>query len=171
METRTINRKQFIRGQFGQLTIRPPWSIDEVFFAEICSQCFDCARACPSHLIVKGVGGYPEMSFLRQGCDFCEACVSACPEKSLSLEIDPCWQQVADISNNCFASRGIICRSCGEVCETEAIKFKLTVAGVSQININTTVCNGCGECVHVCPAHAIKIQKKTIRKQVVTSYE
>ncbi len=163
MKTQAINRKQFLQGQFkGESPIRPPWSIEESFFSNACTRCFKCAESCPSNLIVKGAGGFPEMSFLRQGCDFCEACVQACPESAMALtqhnQVFP-WPQRAAINDQCFSAKGIVCRSCGEVCEVSAIEFKLMVGGLSEVNISTEMCNGCGECIHVCPAQAIKIQK------------
>jgi len=163
LKAQTINRHQLLRGQFaGDNAIRPPWSIDELAFTENCTRCYKCADVCHSHLIVKGSGGFPEISFNRQGCDFCESCVRACPEDVLYIdEINnqAAWQQTAEISNECFSMRGIVCRSCGEICESRAIQFKPDIGGRTQVILNTTACNGCGECVHVCPAGAIKISK------------
>lgn len=162
MKSQAISRKQFIRGQYpGESVIRPPWSADESQFIESCTRCYKCAEACPLNLIVKATGGFPETTFLRQGCDYCEACVRACPEDSLNINnnIDQIpWSQHAVISEQCFVHRGVICRSCGEVCEPRAIEFR-PVPGGSEIKINAAACNGCGECVHVCPAQAIEIQK------------
>lgn len=158
----------------AELAVRPPWALEEAGFVDSCTRCFNCAQACPSHLIVKGEGGFPKMSFLRQGCDYCEACVQACPEIALSFtqqnQQQP-WQQLAIINQNCFSARGIICRSCSEVCESQAIEFKLLVGGASQVSIKTATCNGCGECIHVCPAEAIQIQKSTIPNQPETIHE
>lgn len=163
MKTQLLDRNHFVRGQFkGEQAIRPPWSIEESQFTESCTRCYKCAESCPSHLIVKGSGGFPEMSFVRHGCDYCEACVKACPEDALkitALKSEPAWQQRAVISDECFSRRATVCRSCGEVCESRAIEFKLAVGGVSLVNLNAAACDGCGECVHVCPAHAITIQK------------
>ncbi len=164
MKARVINRKQFLKGNIaGERAVRPPWSIEESHFTEVCTRCFKCAEACSSHLIVKGAGGFPEMSFLRQGCDYCQDCVQACTDNALlRLTKDnhqlP-WHQRIVINDQCFATKGILCRSCGEVCEVDAIEFKLLVGGMSQISTDTTACNGCGECVHICPAQAIEIQK------------
>ena len=176
MKSQVYNRKQLLRGQFNaEHIIRPPWSIEEPDFVDTCTRCYQCAEACPSHLIIKGMGGFPEMTFRRQGCDYCEACVRACPENALIQTPEnqqSAWSQQAIINDECFASRGIVCRSCGEVCESRAIEFKLVVGGNSQINLNTAVCDGCGECVHVCPAHAIKIMKSEIVKnQMETIHE
>ncbi len=163
MNTQAISRQHFLHGKTAvNSIIRPPWSIDEQLFTDKCTQCFECARACPSHLIVKGTGGYPEVSFKRHGCDYCEACVRACPESVLQITPENqtyAWSQIADIGDECFIRRGVVCRSCGEICETRAITFKPVPGGLSQINLNIASCNGCGECVHVCPAHAIEIKK------------
>ncbi len=162
MSTPALSRHQLIRGNTSATVVRPPWAVDEDSFIEDCTRCFSCAKACPSHLIVKGMGGYPELSFTRHGCDFCEACVRACPESVLHIEegaINIPWQQQAVISDACFSRRGIICRSCGEICESRAIRFKPSLGGRSQIEIEAASCTGCGECVHVCPAHAIEIEK------------
>ncbi|MCW8934427.1 MAG: ferredoxin-type protein NapF [Gammaproteobacteria bacterium] len=169
MKTQGLNRKQFLQGQFkGELALRPPWSKEEATFIDTCTRCFKCAESCTSNLIVKGSGGFPEMSFLRQGCDYCEACVQSCPESALSLTHEnhfyP-WSQKAFINQQCFAAQGITCRSCGEVCETDAIEIEIKLGGVSELRINAAACNGCGECLHVCPAHAIEIQKKNILSQ------
>ena len=169
MKAQLISRKQFLQGNIrGELAIRPPWAIEESHFIEECTRCFQCAEACPSHLIVKGAGGFPVMSFIRQGCDYCEACVKVCPESALfqtkNNHSSP-WYQLAVINEQCFANSGIVCRSCGEVCESRAIEFKLAVGGNSQVDINAATCDGCGECVHVCPAQAIKIQKVNLENQ------
>ena len=163
MKAQTINRHQLLRGQFeGEETIRPPWSVSELAFTENCTRCYECANVCHSNLIVKGSGGFPEISFNRQGCDFCEACVQACSEDVLHIDRQNqqnAWQHIAVINDECFSARGIVCRSCGEICESRAIQFKPGIAGRTQVNLNTAACNGCGECVHVCPAGAIKISK------------
>ena len=169
LKAQALNRKQFLQGKFkGEQAVRPPWSKDEDIFIDECTRCYKCAESCSSNLIVKGSGGFPEMSFLRQGCDFCEACVQACPESALSLtqknHFTP-WSQKAFINKQCFAAQGIVCRSCGEVCEADAIKIELKLGGISELNVDTTACNGCGECIHVCPADAIEIQKVNILNQ------
>ena len=162
MNNQNINRKQFLRGNFKrELALRPPWSLPEEQFTDRCTRCGDCISSCPYNLIVKGSAGFPEMNFQQQGCDYCEACVEACQTQALQIKHQASAfpsGQTAVISEQCFAQRGIVCRSCGEACEYEAIEFKLAVGGVSHLQLNTLLCDGCGECVHTCPANAIQIQ-------------
>ncbi len=163
MKTQALSRHSFLRGSYQpDAVIRPPWAVEESLFTDACTRCFACAKACPSHLIVKGQGGYPEVSFSRHGCDYCEACVRACEDSALILNEEnqhQPWYQHAIINKDCFSRRGVICRSCGDVCETRAIRFKPALAGRSKISLDESACNGCGECVHVCPAHAIEIKR------------
>lgn len=157
-----LSRRKFLRGNSRpDSLLRPPWAINETDFTEVCTRCLACLHACPSSLIIKGSAGYPEISFSQQGCDYCQACVESCDDGALSLDTATsqlAWQQQASIDEKCFAKNGIVCRSCGEICESRAIRFKHALAGRSQITLDTGLCNGCGECVHVCPAQSIAIK-------------
>ena len=157
-----MNRLQFLRGNYKrELPLRPPWSQDEDVFVELCDRCDKCIQACHSKVIHRGSGGFPEMNFSNAGCDFCEACARSCPTQAIQFMTsnqDMAWTYKATINNSCFSERGIVCRSCGEVCEMRAIRFKLVVGGLAHIEFNTSDCNGCGECVSICPANAIEIQ-------------
>ena len=157
-----MNRLQFLRGNYkSEPSLRPPWSQVEDVFVDVCDRCDKCITACHNAVIKRGSAGFPEMNFASAGCDFCEACVEACPTQAIQLtdvnRLQP-WIYKASINNTCFSERGIVCRSCGEVCEMRAIRFKLAVGGVAHIEFNTQDCNGCGECVSVCPANAIAIK-------------
>lgn len=64
----------------------------------------------------------------------------------------------ARVSGDCLAARGVVCRSCGEHCEPQAIRFQLLPAGKSPPLIDDARCDACGECVRVCPAQALSLQ-------------
>jgi ferredoxin-type protein NapF len=64
----------------------------------------------------------------------------------------------ARVSARCLALRGIVCRSCTEHCEPRAIRFRLLPAGSSEPLIAGERCDGCGECVRVCPAQALALR-------------
>ena len=157
-----MNRLQFLRGNYkGEQALRPPWSQVEHMFTNLCDRCDKCIQACHTQVIIRGGSGFPEMNFSKAACDFCQECVQACPTQALKLtdinQYQP-WHYKASINDKCFAERGIVCRSCGEVCEMRAIRFKLAVGGVAHIEFNTSDCSGCGECVSICPANAIQIK-------------
>jgi ferredoxin-type protein NapF len=100
------------------------------------------------------------MNFSTSGCDFCEVCVAVCIPGALKLGQVAPFDSIAVINNECFSERGVICRSCGEACEIQAIHFKQVVGGVTHVVMNTDSCNGCGECVSICPANAITIKHR-----------
>ncbi len=61
------------------------------------------------------------------------------------------------IGESCLARRNVVCRSCGDECDEGAIRFRPVIAGVAVPTLDPARCNGCGECVRVCPAAAIAI--------------
>lgn len=157
-----MNRLQFLRGHYSAETpVRPPWSLQEDLFVDVCSRCDQCIRCCHAHVIRRGPAGFPEMDFSDAGCDFCAACAGACETGAIQHDdhpLDSAWQLVASIGSRCFSERGVVCRSCGEVCETRAIRFRPALGGVTHLQILDHLCNGCGECVSICPAQAIQVK-------------
>lgn len=165
-----MNRLQFLRGKYkGESAVRPPWSIVENEFVDTCDRCDACIKACHLKIIQRGSAGFPEMNFARGGCDFCMACVQNCPTHAIQLtneNRDDPWQIVAQVNGKCLSQRGVICRACGEVCEMRAIRFKLAVGGSAMIELNTSACNGCGECVSKCPVAAIEMKPLDVQSGV-----
>lgn len=157
-----MNRLQFLRGNYkGGSAVRPPWSITENAFVDACDRCDRCIKSCHLKIIKRGSAGFPEIDFSKGGCDFCMACAQSCPTDAIQLTTanrDHPWHNVASINNKCLSERGVVCRSCGEICEMRAIRFRLAVGGSAHIELNTADCNGCGECVSLCPVNAIEIK-------------
>lgn len=155
-----INRRQFLRGHLSgePAALRPPWALAEPAFLEQCQRCGDCVAACPPLIVVVGDGGFPSVDFSRGECDFCGDCVAACERDALSHDhrTTP-WDYVATIADNCLARNQVVCRSCGEQCETRAIRFSPRIGGVSEPTIETERCTGCGACVAPCPVAAISV--------------
>ena len=155
----SLNRTQFLRGQFaGKLPLRPPWAVEETRFTELCERCDDCINVCHANIIRRGDAGFPEMDFSHSGCDFCRACSQACPSGALQKHASTIWSLRASIESHCLVQRGVICCSCGDVCEHSAIRFRPRVGGHFQIELNQELCTGCGECVSLCPVQAIEIR-------------
>lgn len=134
---------------------RMPWIIDEAAFTESCTRCNKCISACDPQIIVKGDGGFPIVDFNHGECTFCYRCAEVCPEGLFQPETEKPWKIKAKISKSCLAHHNIECRSCGDLCEVQAIRFRLQVGGVALPILDTDDCNGCGACLSVCPASAI----------------
>ncbi|WP_157669827.1 ferredoxin-type protein NapF [Chitinibacter sp. GC72] len=135
------------------VVFRPPWAIAQ--FGEHCTRCNACVEACPTRMIVRGDGGFPELDFTRGECNFCGECRTACPTPALSAA-QP-WQQaiVIEIANRCLAEQGVECRVCGESCDARAIRFILQPGKVAQPQLDPEACTGCGACIAPCPSQAI----------------
>jgi len=63
--------------------IRPPWSVDEYLFVEICRNCNACQDACPESIIQFDSRNQPFVNFHQGECSFCADCVSVCENAAL----------------------------------------------------------------------------------------
>ena len=163
MTEAAVSRRQFLRGDVRgrRARIRPPWALPEAAFTAQCTRCDDCVTACPDSLIVHGSGGYPELDFGRGGCDFCGKCAAACRAgafQAVAAGSLGAWFHRAAIDARCLSARGVVCRTCGDHCETKAIRFRLATAGRSFAQVDLARCTGCGACMAVCPVVAVTMQ-------------
>ncbi|WJW75363.1 ferredoxin-type protein NapF [Thiohalobacter sp. IOR34] len=156
---KAINRFDFLRGDFKarRSPQRPPWALPEAAFVERCTRCGDCLAACSERLLVSGRGGFPEVDFLRAECNFCRACVEACRTGALQPAQPEPWALRARIEAHCLVRQGVVCRTCGELCEAQAIRFRPVVGGSALPQIDDASCTGCGACVAPCPTRAIRV--------------
>lgn len=149
------------RGQGNPL--RPPWAIPETEFLSLCTRCQDCIDVCPTGLLKRGLGTYPEAGFVQQEltahCSFCTECVRACAPGALRLgeEGRNPWAVRAVIGEACLAERGVVCYSCRESCEVLAIGFGYSAQGIPIPQLDSGRCTGCGECLADCPTQAIRM--------------
>ncbi len=136
--------------------VRPPGAQDEDGFLSACIRCDRCRSICPESSI--GVGHIedgifaarlPAMVFHDGRCTFCNLCVGVCPTEALH-SIDPGQDKlgVAVITSNCLTwDDPGSCAVCRDVCPYGAV----TIVGGMPV-VDRSICNGCGECVHLCPA-------------------
>ena len=151
-----------IRRNGNAESVRPPWALAEAQFLESCTRCTACVDICPTHLLVKGSGGFPEADFTPgrapEGCTFCGQCLSACRDGALrKLDGQPAWTLQAVFGEACLAARNVVCRTCGEACEARAISFPPRLGGVSRPQLSADACTGCGACLADCPTQAIRM--------------
>ncbi len=153
------SRRGFFRGRpRPKAETRPPWALAETRFIDTCTRCNDCLSACPEAIIISGDGGFPSIDFKRGECTFCSACVDACKPLALSrVDEQPAWSLKANIAPNCLPHKGVECRSCGDYCDSRAIRFAPRLGGSPLPAIDSELCTGCGACVAPCPVSAITI--------------
>lgn len=135
--------------------IRPPGSLPELQFNDACTVCGDCIEKCPENIIISGPGGYPEIDFRLGECTFCNACIDVCEEGALSHSVQPGLQIQLIIDDNCLPRHQVVCQSCGDACEADAIRFQPRLGVVSVPKIIDESCTGCGACISACPAAAL----------------
>jgi len=155
----STSRRRLISGLAAKAPLRPPWTIDELDFVERCTACGDCVVACPEQILRIDARNQPVIDFSQGECTFCQRCASACKHNVYKdPERDDAWLYQAVINEQCLAYQQVVCQSCGDACEQSAIHFALSQGMVSQPQVDTDSCTGCGACVSVCPVQAIEIR-------------
>lgn len=61
------------------------------------------------------------------------------------------------VLGHCLARQRVECRSCGDACDTRAIRFQLQLGGPALPQVDAQACNGCGDCLRVCPVSALAL--------------
>jgi ferredoxin-type protein NapF len=152
-------RAFFMTGQVKELSsdIHLPYLKDIEHFLDKCTQCQACLEHCPESIIEKGQGGYPTVNFNLGECTYCQDCAKHCPENLFDVNQKEAWSLDLAINNSCFAERGIVCQSCRDACEPQAITFQYARFSIPKPEINESSCTSCGACVTSCPADAITV--------------
>jgi ferredoxin-type protein NapG len=154
-----------------QTWLRPPGALDEVAFREVCTQCTDCAEACP-YKSIRRLGpefgldaGTPAIIPNESPCYLCKdmPCIIACEPRALR------WVEPAAVAmgtavvspNACYLSSGQPCDYCVTRCPLKSDAISITHGGLPVVNQDG--CVGCGVCAYLCPPGAITIARPTER--------
>ena len=149
-----------------QFSILPPWSSSSKIFKSLCDGCGDCIAACENSILVLNRKGYPRVDFSRGSCNFCGACAISCPREALQYDPSiPPWDIYADINGRCLTKNNVICSTCVEQCDREAIIIPRIIDKEQMVQVLTDSCNGCGACFKACPVYAIEIRQPEYQEQ------
>ena len=132
---------------------RPPYNEDETLF-KLCLECEnkDCISVCKEDIIKLDEDQIPYLSFKKSGCTFCEECAKICQHDVLVLNQKHWIRSKFQIdTNSCLAWNSVMCSSCRDMCNENAISF----LGVFRPTIDIQKCTNCGFCYGVCPPYAI----------------
>lgn len=157
------------RSSAADVVIRPPGASPENFYS-LCIKCGRCVAACHLHAIANedfsaGLAGFrtPVMNYFHGYCDFCNQCIDACPTHALApYKGESFVLGIAEINDTCIALRTGGCTKCYDECPYDAI----TLDEIGRPVVDREVCNGCGKCVHVCPAHVFQSFSSTTQRGV-----
>ena len=71
-----------------------------------------------------------------------------------ALRDDATTRWLADIAaSHCLNAQGVVCASCADACPHRAILIPIRER--AAIHVVADLCDGCSDCVGVCPAQAI----------------
>ena len=161
--------------------IRPPGSLPEKEFLEVCQRCGLCMKVCPTNVInptlaEAGAAGFwtPHLMMTQGYCEFtCTLCGSVCPTGAIrDLTVTEKINRPIKIGS-AYVDRGRClpwsgnapCIVCQEVCPTspKAIYLRKEVVisadGKAQEfqlpYVNLRTCVGCGICENKCPVRGL----------------
>ncbi len=161
--------------------IRPPGSMPEKSFLELCQRCGLCMKVCPTNVInptlaEAGMAGFwtPHLIMTQGYCEYtCTLCGSVCPTGAIrEIGVAEKINQPVKIGS-AYIDRGrclpwsgnATCIVCQEVCPTspKAIYIKKDIvtapAGktlkVQLPFVDLQKCIGCGICENKCPVHGL----------------
>jgi ferredoxin-type protein NapF len=149
-----------------QFSILPPWAKNSKTFKSSCDGCGDCITACENSILILNKKGCPQVDFLRGSCSFCGACAASCSQDAFNYDPSlPPWNIHAHINSKCLISNNVICSTCVEQCDKEAIIIPRIIEKDKAPKILTDACDGCGACFKACPVHAIEIRQSEYQEQ------
>lgn len=147
-----------------QKFLRPPGSIDESRFSDVCIRCGTCVSVCPAQCIkidsTKTIGnGAPYIDPDIMPCVVCDGlvCMRSCPSGAIvptALGLIDMGTAIWD-EKTCLRSHGEDCTICIDQCPIGSMAIELRD---NRIHVKEKGCVGCGMCQHHCPTNPKSIR-------------
>jgi len=126
-------------------------------FTEACTRCKACLPACPNGILIQGRGGFPRSISPARMRVLRGLCPGLHTRRARSAgEYRPLGDQ-GQYRRFLPDPTRVVCRTCGEQCETGAIRFHIGARGVATPTLDAAQCTGCGACIAPCPSAAIRV--------------
>lgn len=135
-----------------------------------CDFCEDCLNVCESKALIKTpINSHQTVD--NNNSKIREALPESDTKKDSGSYLPP-WHIKANIDlTNCLSMNATICRSCGESCDDEAIKFNLKLGGIAEPVLDIDLCTGCGACFAACPVRVIELKLIELTKATIGQAE
>ena len=160
--------KTLLHGKILGTLIRPPGSIPESYFLNVCIHCGKCMKVCPTNglqpcILEAGLNGLwtPRLAARIGGCEKnCNMCGQVCPTsaiRKLPLEEKTYVKMgtaVIDRSRCIAWEQDKVCLICDEACPYNAISsLNETIRETTLLRpfVDERICTGCGLCEARCP--------------------
>lgn len=160
--------KTLLHQKLAGRLIRPPGSIPESDFLNVCIHCGKCMKTCPTNglqpcILEAGVNGLwtPRLVSRIGGCENnCNMCGQVCPTsaiRKLPLEEKTYVKMGTAVIDRarCIAwEQDKVCLICDEACPYNAINsLNETIHGTTLLRpfVDERICTGCGLCEARCP--------------------
>lgn len=91
--------------KWAALRVVPHFPAPGTFEVKVCTQCGQCAQACPTEAIQRNARG--AWAVVREDCTLCEACVNECPEGVMFVGygFEHAWK--CDLCGDCVKACGM----------------------------------------------------------------
>jgi polyferredoxin/Pyruvate/2-oxoacid:ferredoxin oxidoreductase delta subunit len=160
--------RSFLHQRLGGRLIRPPGSIPEEDFLNLCIHCGKCMKVCPTNglqpcVLEAGINGMwtPRLAPRIGGCEKnCNMCGQVCPTsaiRALPLE-EKTYVKIGTAvidRARCIAwEQDKVCLICDEACPYNAISsLSETIRETTLLRpfVDERICTGCGLCETQCP--------------------